>query len=406
MNAMIKTDDLSSKSYKCAYPRNPLGKPLVNLDNLHSPLKILAQSEMIRKFANGEKIFPIHLRMGITNRCNMSCNYCNFHSPNESFFYDNFNYNDELSTHEIISFLRDFVKNGGKAVTFCGSGECTIHQGYIDICRQANLMGLKIGLITNGSMLHKEELALCIAQTHTWVRIGMNAGTAKTFNKITHYEEDGFAKILKSIAFLQENSIDSDFRVGVNFVITMENYMEMVLAATLAKDAKANYIRFEPEFYTALGHLPIESSLEMIASLLDEAKNIANDIFQVSIPKLDRGKMTKTDEVEGKFKKCHYSNFTTALGADGCIYPCPQVHLGSKYNMGNAIINGYDEWLKSGNAEKWHNVNHNREDLCKTCFYRPQNELLDLIFSKKIDLDKVITEYSRDFPVTLHELFI
>ena len=404
--AMIKIIDEASKSYKCAYPKNPKGKPIVDIDDLHFPFKIISQSDILRKFANGESILPIHIRMGITNKCNMRCNYCNYHSTYESLFYDNFNYNDQLGTNECISFLQEFANNGGKAVTFCGSGESTIHQGYMDICSEAKSFGLKIGLITNGSMLHKEDIASCIARTHTWVRIGMNAGTEKTFEEITHFKSSRFAQILKSITYLQEKSVELDFRVGVNFVITLENYREIMLAATLAKESKADYIRFEPEFYTAIGHLLIRRSLSDIEALLKKAKNIANDVFQVSTPKLDRGKMTKTEIVEGDFKICHYSRFTTAIGADGCIYPCPQVHLGSKYNMGNAMKNGYEAWLKIGGAEKWHNQNKNREDLCKTCYYRPQNELLDLIIRKEVDLDVVISEYNRDHPVTLHDMFI
>lgn len=394
------------KSYMCMYPRNPEGKPVVNLDNLHSPLKILAQADMIRKFVKGENIFPIHMRMGITSSCNMRCNFCNFHSPNESVFYDCFNFNDQLTTPETISFLMDFAKNGGKAITFCGSGECTIHPGYVDICWEANRMGLRIGLITNGTMLHKRGIAQCIAQTHTWVRIGMNAGTAQSFNRITHYKPDGFMEIFQSIRFLTENAVEPDFRIGVNFVITMENYREMVLAASLAREANAHYIRFEPEFYTALGHVTIEDGLADIEVYLKEAKKIATGDFQVSVPKLNRGKMVKTDEVEGDFKKCHLSKFATALGADGYIYPCPQVHLGSKFRMGNPMKKGYDAWLKSGETEAWEKANPNREDLCKTCFYRPQNELLEWALNGKIDIEQIIADYNEDFPEAIHALFI
>jgi len=395
-----------SKSYMCMYPKNPEGKPVVNLDKVHTPLKMLAQADLIKKFAKGEEVFPIHVRIGITSSCNMRCNFCNFHSPNELSFYDCFNYNDKLSTEDTIAFLKVFAEKGGKAVTFCGSGECTTHPGYAEICRAANKMGLKIGLITNGTMLHNEDIARCIAETHTWVRIGMNSGTPESFNKITHYKPEGFMQIFRSIAFMKENAVEPDFRIGVNFVVTLENYKEMTLAAELARDAKAHYIRFEPEFYTALGHDTIEDREEEIEVLLLEAKNVESEDFEVSIPKLDRGRMAKTDEIEGDFTKCHYSKIVTALGADGYIYPCPQVHLGGKYRMGEAIKNGYDAWLKSGDREAWEEANPNRVDLCKTCFYRPQNELLEWALTGKIDIDKVFADYERDYPETIHALFI
>lgn len=397
---------LDSPSYMLMYPRNPEGKPPVNLDKMHTPLKILAQADMIRRFQAGEPIIPIHVRIGITSACNMRCNFCCYHSRNETYFYDCFKYGDKLNTDQTIDFLRDFATNGGRAVTFCGSGECTIHSGYTQISEAANDLGLKIGLITNGTKLINSVLARCIARTHTWVRIGLNAGNADSFQTITHYPSEGFTQILDSIAYLRNHAIEPDFRIGLNYVITSDNYQEMTAAARLAREARAHYIRFEPEFYTALGHDTIENILGEVEQLLLEAKKQESPNFEVSIPKLDRGKMAKTDAVEGDFKKCHYSRFVTALGADGYIYPCPQVHLGSKYRIGNPLQQGYSAWLKSGDREAWEAQNPNREDLCKTCYYRPQNELLEWVLNGSIDLEQILADYERDFPKTLHDLFL
>jgi radical SAM protein with 4Fe4S-binding SPASM domain len=336
----------------------------------------------------------------------MRCHFCNFHSPNETQFYDRFSYRDSIPTDRCMSLLREFRKEGGRAVTFCGSGECTIHPGYAAISADARAAGLRIGLITNGSMLHLPALAECVAATHAWVRIGMNAGTAATFARITHHTPETFDRLLGAIRGLREAAADPEFRIGLNFVITTGNYQEIEPAAELARVAGAHYIRYEPEFYTALGHASIGDVMEEIKVSLARIAVLANDSFEVSIPKLDRGPMDLTTTVEGDFARCHYSRFVTAVGADGNLYPCPQVHLNERYRIGNVIEDGYAAVLDGGPRDTWEQSNPLRTDLCKTCFYRPQNELLEWLHDGRIVLDDALATYHLDVPATIHRDFV
>lgn len=394
------------KAHEVALPKNPEGMPPVSLDASHSPMKVLAHSDLIRKFINGEEFNPVHLRIGINGACNMRCNFCNFHSSYEVKFYDRFSYTDAIPTDKSLKLMEEFADNGGRSVTFCGSGECTTHPGYVEIARRAHAKGLRIGLITNGTRLHKEEMAACIEQTHTWVRVGMNAGTSETFAKITHHKPESFHRLLGAIDGLRRNAVDPDFRIGLNYVITEENYNEIEEAARLASESGSHYVRFEPEFYSALGHETIERKMQVITEGLSRAKDYGRDDFEVSIPKLVRGPMDQSDTVEGDFKQCHYSRFVTAVGADGNLYPCPQVHLNSRYLIGNVLEEGYAKVLHGGPRETWEASNPQRTDLCKTCFYRPQNELLEYLKRGDIDAEETLRSYLVSMPKTLHADFI
>lgn len=393
-------------SHNAALPQNQGDLAKVSLDEAHAPTKVLAHEDMLRKFVEGQEIRPVHMRIGIMGACNMRCNFCNFHSPNEENFYDLFSFKDLINTDKAIKLMQEFADTGGRAVTFCGSGECTIHPGYTKITRAAHEAGLRVGLITNGSRLHKDDLASCVIDTHTWVRIGMNAGTEETFNSITKDKEHTFSRFATAVPRLREEAIDPDFRIGFNFVITEQNYREIRAAAELAKRANANYIRFEPEFYSALGHETVESVMTEVTEALTEAANMATADFEVSIPKLDRGPMDQTDEVEGDFEHCHYSRFVTAVGADGHLYPCPQVHLNSRYRIGNVLEDGYEQVLDGGPRAEWEASNPRRTDLCKSCFYRPQNELLEWLKRGQISIDNALESYRIEVPRTLHADFV
>lgn len=400
------TELQTQPTFSKALPKNPEDMPSVTLDAAHSPLKVLAHEDLLRKFRDGESFRPIHLRIGIMGACNMRCTFCNFHSPNEEHFYDRFSYKDMIDTAQAIELLREFAQTGGRAVTFCGSGECTIHPGYADICREAHAAGLLIGLITNGSMLHEPAIADAIVNTHTWVRVGMNAGTNEQFAATTKFKKRSLHEILGSIRNLREKAVAPDFRIGLNFVITLENYREIEVAAQLAKDSGAHYVRFEPEFYSAMGHESIFEGFENVQASLKKVGSWGTETFEVSIPKLDRGPMDCTDNLEGDFKKCHYSRFVTAIGADGNLYPCPQVHLNSRYLIGNVIEDGYQTVLEGGPREEWEESNPMRTDLCKSCFYRPQNELLELIKRGDVNLEDALSQYQIEVPQTLHAAFV
>lgn len=394
------------KVYDIARPSNREGLPVVSLDEAHAPNKVLAHPDLVRKFAAGENFRPIHMRIGIMGACNMRCNFCNFHSPNESNFYDLFSFKDSIPTAKAIALLEEFAATGGRAVTFCGSGECTIHPGYAAICNAASAAGLRIGLITNGSRLGSKRIADCIARTHTWVRIGLNAGTEQNFNEITRDHGGTFASFSQTPRALRAAAADSEFRVGFNFVITEQNYTEIRLAAAIAAGSGAHYVRFEPEFYSALGHETIEDIMAEVSGALEEVAAMSTDDFEVSVPKLDRGPMDQVEAVEGDFEHCHYSRFVTAVGADGHLYPCPQVHLNSRYRIGNVLEDGYLEVLDGGARAAWEESNPKRTDLCKSCFYRPQNELLEWLKRGNVRLDDTLTTYATEVPRTLHADFV
>jgi len=397
---------MPDETYRSARPQNSDGLPEVTLDQAHAPDKVLAHEDLLRKFVNGETFRPIHMRIGIMGACNMRCNFCNFHSPNEENFYDLFSFKDAIPTDKSVKLMREFAESGGRAVTFCGSGECTIHRGYTEICAAGHEAGLRIGLITNGSRLHKQQISDCVINTHTWVRIGLNAGTEATFNEITRDKERTFTTFFKAVSRLREQAVDPEFRIGFNFVITRQNYKEIVQAAQAVRDSGAHYVRFEPEFYSSMGHETIEEVITEVSASLTEVAALSSEEFEISVPKLDRGPMDQVEEVEGDFEHCHYSRFVTAVGADGNLYPCPQVHLNSRYLIGNVLEEGYLPVLEGGPRAEWEASNPRRTELCKSCFYRPQNELLEWLRRGQIKIDDALNNYRIEVPHALHTDFV
>ena len=69
----------------------------------------------------------------------------------------------------------------------------------------------------------------------------------------------------------------------------------------LAKEHNPHYIRFEPEFYNALGHETVEGMMSEVIEAVTEVADLARPEFEVevSVPKLDRRSMHQTEVAEG-----------------------------------------------------------------------------------------------------------
>ena len=87
------------------------------------------------------------------------------------------------------------------------------------------------------------------------------------------------------------------------------------------------------------------------------------------------------------------------------MYPCPQIHLNKDYNMGN-IEEGYEKWLKGASRDNWKKNHEDRKKMCKTCFYRPQNEMLNYLKNGKVKYDEVIKLTQEEYGDIIHRNFV
>ena len=274
----------------------------------YSALKAMKYPDRLAAIRDGGVAGPVHVQIILSDLCNQNCAFCAFRDPgytSSQLFHEEGNYNPNrmLPYEKVIEILDDCVDLGVKAVQYTGGGEPTIHPQFDDVIAATLERGLQWAVVTNG--VRSRDLS-----TATWIRVSLDAGRRETYAKIRQCPPRHFDKACATI---------DRHRPGVGFVVTPDNWREVVEATRLVKSLGASNIRIGAQF-SGDGidlHAPYRAEA---AALVREAVSLADDRFEVT----DRFSEKMDDLAQGRpeYKRCGYQHFTTYIGADQNLYRC------------------------------------------------------------------------------------
>ena len=265
-----------------------------------------------------DKPHPIHLQFNPTNLCNLNCEFCSCKDVDR---------NKELSFGEIEREIKKFKELGGLSVTITGGGEPTIHGDIDRIIELMHNLGLKIGMVTNGTLLDRVKNLNLL----TWCRISANNGSWRISEEIIKNIKIDWAL---SYVFCENTKRTQD---EVNGLIEFANRNENIT------------------------HL-----------------RIVSDIFNpIYIPKFENDRkviyQNRQKYVRGA-KKCWISMIKPVLDADGYYYPCCGTQY-AKFGMSRKM----HEDMRMGTT-----ISDIKEPFdgssCDKCYYWKYNELMEYGF--------------------------
>lgn len=274
----------------------------------YSPLKAMKFPDRINAIRNDSIAGPVHVQIILSDLCNQACHFCAYRDPNYTssklFHVDgNYNPNRMLPYDKVIEILDDCKELGVRAIQLTGGGEPTIHPKFGEIIQEINKRGFKWGLVTNG--VRPQDLS-----TASWVRVSLDAATAGTYSRIRGVDEAAFRRAQATV---------SKWKTGVGFVVTPENWQEVLNGAKLAKSLGASNIRIGAQF-SADGEDLFKGFREDVSALVKQAMSLSDSNFEV----INRFSEKMEDLAQGRpnYKRCGYQYFTTYIGADQNLYRC------------------------------------------------------------------------------------
>lgn len=364
----------------------------------YSLSKAVYHTDRIKTLQEGKPIAPLNIQIDLEVYCNDNCSFCSYRaeeshnkvmmellSPNKTKLpmVDEFkpigqpNQNSSLPLYLAEEIPKQMAEAGIPSLTMTGGGESTLWKGYDIFVENLIKYGIEIGLITNGSVLTDSRID-DIAKHFRWVRFSMDAGTPqihRNMHRTSHNDFERRLETLKKLVVLRKtyqripSKQDEGLTIGVNFVITNENFVDIENACRLFAEIGVDYIRFSFMYIEGIG----------IGQINPEYTKDAPNLFKTCIQKYGRPdflispalyKLDSYMHPNDDFNTCYMQRFTWALAADCKVYPC----CIQKYIPGFELADIREMTLKQM-IEKTHKKMTNLDvKTCPPCWMRDRNK--------------------------------
>lgn len=353
---------------------------------IYSTSKALFHLDRLQELKKGNPIAPSLIQIDLEAWCNHNCSFCSYRKE------DGYNKNmlkliDGCSSDECKPIGRASEKSrlprtiaetlpkqmrqsGVPAIELTGGGEPTMWPYFDELLSNLILNGIEIGLVTNGSNLPEKRIRHLAEYNKTlWVRFSMDASNQDIHKKIHRTSKDEFEKIIKSLKQMVQYKHDN-LVIGVSFIITPDNYLDIEDSILLYKKIGVDNIRFSWMYdTTGTAHFTKET-IEEIKNNLESLKNTHDtDNFRVLF---ERGRIETYDRPNDDFKTCYYQRFVWNIGADGFVYPCCIQKYNPDYALADITVNTVKEIIQ---------LTHSRMTtlnpiMCNPCWLRNRNKTI------------------------------
>mgnify|MGYP000073552493 CR=1 FL=1 len=372
--------------------------------NPFNSYKLLSHVHRWCKIKRGRPIPPpVLITIDPTNVCNFNCVWCNAEFIRKK-------RKCSLSEKALLE-LADFLPRWGEgspdwrpgvqAVCVAGGGEPLLNPATAGFIDKVTSNGIEVGLVTNGSRIddYIDSLSQC-----TWVGVSIDAGTAKTFNKLKKLPpaKNYFERIIENIAVLVDYAKRHNNRLGLKhpaygvsykyLLYNRDNITEIYKAAKLAKEIGCKSIHFRPAG-TAWDKLGTEEEIRFSKediSLFEEqitrALELDDEAFGVYGV---THKFNSQFEPANYFDKC-YAIFMTAVimpptgkdaPKDSFVFGlCCDRRGDEKLELARNIVDVNQIQKLWGSKTHW--KIHDRivvESECPRCTYQPHNQIYEQV---------------------------
>ena len=292
----------------------------------------------VNDWLNGKTIYPIYMEISPAGACNHRCTFCGL---------DFLEYQSRFLDAGILKKrLSEMGKLGLKSVMYAGEGEPFLHKNFAEIVKHTKKSGIEVAITTN-AVLFKESTAEQILDTVEWIKVSINAGTAKTYSKIHGTKPADFDKVIKNMSSAVKIRRENGYKciLGMQMLLLPENHHEIVLLAGIAKSIGMDYLVVKP-----YSQHPQSKSRRYSKINYNDFIELSEKLEKLNAPEFTvifRLKtMKKWDNAEKSYSKCIALPFWSYIDAGGHVWGC-SVFLGDKrFLYGNIYDSSFQEIWK------------------------------------------------------------
>ena len=355
---------------------------------------------------------PISINLDLTTACNYACDHCvDFEILNTGARYDH---------EKLLSSLELLAKRGLKSVIVIGGGEPTTYPKFEEAMIRMKDLGLKLGLVTNGTGMAKVRDIAHRLDARDWVRLSLDSGTDETFQRM-HKPRKAITldQICEGIPPVK--AVNRATKIGFSYIIVWrgcsandaaitENVHEMYTAAERARRYGFDYISFKPFLVRA-----DENNAEIVD--ITQQSNRVADVMGAIRQQLDLSKRLETDSFKvvestnlrvlanNSFRnytrqpqQCHMQLFRQVLSPLG-LFNCPVYRHVEKAKIGDKHSYADDASVARAQQSTARLIGEfNAEHECRevTCLYNDVNWFIEDLIRNPGKLDDLLPVEERN----------
>lgn len=212
-----------------------------------------------------------------------------------------------------------------------------MHKDCVSICEFAHKCGLRVGLITNGTLMCASS-SKTLVRVCSWIRVSLDASNLKAYQEAHGVEE--FDRAIEAIGQLTSTKRMSNSKctVGVGYLTSSSTKRGMLEATQVSRRASADYIQFRPYHYDGTN----------ILDALAVCRQCETESFKVLA---SEQKYRYFDAWQRTYKICHGSHFVGVVQSDGSMPICCHYRGYPEMIYGNALERSIED-LWNGNGKR------------------------------------------------------
>lgn len=299
--------------------------------------KLIYHVNRVHDWLEGRTIYPVYMEVSPSGACNHRCVYCalDFMEYQSRF----------LDTGLLKERLSELVALGLKSVMYAGEGEPLLHKDLPEIVRHTAKCGISAAITTNAVLL-KPDKAVEILPCAEWIKVSINAGTAKTYAKIHRTNEDDFARVIANMhdAVRLREEQNCKCALGGQLLLLPENHREVVELACRLRDIGVDYLVVKPYSHhpQSLTHEYEDIRYAEYVHLAEELRQLESRDFSVVFRVRA---MQKWDEAERNYERCLALPFWSYIDAGGNVWGCSMYLGDERFAYGNIYETSFrDIW--------------------------------------------------------------
>lgn len=277
-----------------------------------------------------------YLRLAVTDRCNLRCNYC---MPEEGI---NFVKNDRLLTIEELQKVGALLVEQGIDKIRITGGEPFVRKDLMELLRYlSKLKGLKdISVTTNATLigLHIDELKLLGIKN---INVSLDAINKETFERITR--RDQYDTVHNNLIRL----ISEGFNIRINFIaLEGQNTQDILPILELAKHYPVS-VRFLEEMPFNGGSKTFQTIVWDYKHILEHIKTEYPNLYKLESPKTSTSINYKIPGFNGTFGiipsfsrtfcgSCNRLRISATGDVITCLYAKPSANIRDLIRMENS----------------------------------------------------------------------